>query len=71
MPKHYKVWLELEACDEDNDDYDDPEWPICLAEFDTFPEAHRFLRAMATLHQPEVNDDFAYPLEKFDEESDQ
>jgi hypothetical protein len=45
---HYKVWIEIEACDEDADTYDTVT-PIdigCSGSFDTLEEAEAFARAL-------------------------
>ena len=59
----YKVWLQVEECDHEAEEYTNTEGPICLDEFDTPEEANRFFRALATLFSPGNNSDYAYPVE--------
>lgn len=42
MPKHYKVWIEVEECDEDEDQYKDIGLPICAGTFESLEAACDF-----------------------------
>lgn len=38
----YKVWIEIEAVDEDNDIYESvSDFPVCYGDFDTLEDADR------------------------------
>lgn len=67
----YKIWVQIEEIDDDADRFENIEQPVCIKDFDNFPEAHRFLRSIATVFTErtpdgpwdEQNDDYTYPLE--------
>ena len=42
----YKVWVQVEAIDEEADSFENEGLPDCLGEFDTFEEAAAFIRAL-------------------------
>ena len=37
--KHYKIWIVIEECDEENDEYNDTDMPESLGTFDTLAAA--------------------------------
>ena len=45
MAKTYKVWIQIEAYDDELDEYSDDtgDLPECLGTFDTLDEAHAFI----------------------------
>lgn len=64
----YKVWVQIEGIDEAKGEYNSVSEPICIKESGTYAEAHRVLCSLASLFDPEINDDYAYPLESFGED---
>ena len=44
MAEHFKVWIEIERIDEDNDIYEDAgDLPFSLGTFDTVEEAQQYV----------------------------
>jgi hypothetical protein len=62
MAIYFKAWLSLERCDPDADTWEDVCGPLSLGTFGTYAEGERFFRALVTAFEPELNDDYAYPL---------
>ena len=52
--KTYKIWLEIEECDDEKDHYEDvSDFPVCLGEYNSIEEADRAvieLTGQSTLH---------------------
>lgn len=68
--RRFKVWVEIEEIT-DEESYQTTE-SVCIRDFDTYPEALRLLRALATAFDPEQqrNEDYAYPLEPEPDDTD-
>lgn len=46
MPDVYKVWLQIERCNEEEDEYEDLFLPDNLGTFDTVDEAVAFMESL-------------------------
>lgn len=58
----FRVWLQIER-DDGVDNYDNTE-TASLGRFEDEGAALRLFRALVTAIAPEVNDDYAYPIEE-------
>ena len=49
MAVTYKVWIQIERCDDDNDDYQNETEPHAVATCDTLEEAQARMEAIETM----------------------
>lgn len=52
MPE-YKVWISVERCDDDFDEYHDVGLPDCLGTFSGLDEANEFVGTLLQAYAPE------------------
>ncbi len=55
----FKVWIEIEECDDDTDEYERVSPPVCLGTFDTYQEAERVWFGLGMAHGGLMEDEIA------------